>query len=186
MICERHSRSNCFFSRILVTLTRLNFAHVLSIVTPVRTKSFERIQWFLYVLRNDEFKINSAFQLQGTKRSVVYFKTIENNSKAEIHQENVMNLRKCKGMCDVYTLSWGQSLSHYYWHATRDGSMLFTRSRWDNNTLCIITSHDAENLLALVFSTTHRRTWNKSHGSGTQFPYSAWGGWDWRTRVDSQ
>ncbi len=47
-----------FFSCILVTLMRQNYTHVLRIVTPVRTKSFERFQPVLYVfgLCNDEWK----------------------------------------------------------------------------------------------------------------------------------
>ncbi len=155
-----HSRSNNahFFSRILVTRTQQNFAHVLWIVIPVPTKSVKWTQRVLYSY--NELERNSALQL----RSIVRFLTIENNSGAEIHHsfsdsyggENVMNLRNVQrwqlmfqeGRINIYDKQhkrqWStmvnetvrcecaifstKSLSHYYWHVTIDGSTLFIRS----------------------------------------------------------
>ncbi len=52
--------------------------------------------------------------------------------------------------CAIYTYSsQGQSLSHYYWHAARDGNTLFTWSQWGNNSLCITTTRNAKSLPVL-------------------------------------
>ncbi len=88
-------------------------------------------------------------------------------------------------LCDVYLLLSNKSWSHYYWHAIRNGSILSTRSWWGNNGLCITTARDVKSLHMLTSSTTHGRTLKKSHGSGTQLPYSVWGGWEWLTLANN-
>ncbi len=83
MVTTPHARTP-IFSRILVTLTRQNFAHLLRIVTPVCTKSFERIQRVLHVfgLRNDE--LEKTLKPDCEVRRVVHFFTIENNSRVAL------------------------------------------------------------------------------------------------------
>ncbi len=80
-----------------------NFAYVFTIVTSLRTKSFEWIQRVLYVFGscNDELEGNSTLQSQDAKGSLFLFLTAANNSGAAIHlhlcstygEENAMNLK---------------------------------------------------------------------------------------------
>ncbi len=67
---EGHSRSNnAYFFLHLGNTDATKCAHVLRIVTPVRTKNFDWIQWVLYVfgLHNDEYERNFALWLLGVK-----------------------------------------------------------------------------------------------------------------------
>ncbi len=108
----------------------------------------------MYSLLNDELERNSTLRLQDVKCS--FFLTIENNFVVEIHrclcaayvEEDLMNLRNIQRFESMFQdgriniqdnehdvrqncvmrmgSSQRSSSSHNYWHAKRDGSILFT------------------------------------------------------------
>ncbi len=78
-----------------------------------------------------------------------------------------------------------RSLSCYYWHETRDGRTFLTQSRWGNNSLCSVATHNMRSLRETDSLTTHGRTLKASYGSGIQLSYLVWNGWRWLTRANN-
>ncbi len=76
--------------------------------------------------------------------------------------------------CAIHTYSSPrQSMSHYYWYAMKDGSKLFTRSCWGNNTFV----HYNRQLIE-----GHKK---KSRRSSPLLPYSVQRWLEWLTRVNN-
>ncbi len=182
---------------------RPNFAHVLRIVTPVCTRSFEWIQWVLCLFSLER---NSGHWLHSAKG--YFFLTIGNNLRTEIHcclctaykKEKVMILRNIhwwqsmfwEGRTFIQNKHKGQLSKTFdetvwciYSLLKYNCCFAITQSRWGYNSSCIITALDAK-VSALWVPRQLMEEHRKKNCIGVPLlPYLVQGGCEWPPWVNT-